>query len=82
MCIGDGYIFVFREAMEATYFAAYLAHLIEVMVANRQLPVNFHFRMGVHVGPVYTFWELLCPDGLLSRIRTPKKLLGQDRWPM
>jgi class 3 adenylate cyclase len=57
MCIGDGYIFVFREAMEATYFAAYLAYLIEVLVANRRLPVSFHFRMGVHIGPVYTFWD-------------------------
>jgi class 3 adenylate cyclase len=57
MCIGDGYIFVFREAMEATYFAAYLAHLIEVAAANDRLPVSFHFRMGVHVGPVYTFWD-------------------------
>jgi class 3 adenylate cyclase len=57
MCIGDGYIFVFKEPMEATYFAAYLAHLIEVAAANKQFPVSFHFRMGVHVGEVYTFWD-------------------------
>jgi class 3 adenylate cyclase len=57
MCIGDGYIFVFREPMEGVYFAAYLAHLIEVLVANRLLPVSFHFRMGAHLGEVYTFWD-------------------------
>jgi class 3 adenylate cyclase len=57
LCIGDGYIFVFRRPVNATYFAAHLAHLIEVLVANGDLPVGFHFRTGVHVGPVYTFWD-------------------------
>src|SRR5262249_11848107 len=57
MCIGDGYIFVFKQPMLAAYFAAYLAHLIEVLVANRWLAVDFHFRIGVHCGPVYTFWD-------------------------
>jgi class 3 adenylate cyclase len=31
--------------------------LVEVLVANRWLPVDFHFRMGIHCGPVYTFWD-------------------------
>jgi class 3 adenylate cyclase len=57
LCIGDGYIIVFKEAMLGAYFAAYLAHLIEVLVANDWLAVDFHFRMGVHCGPVYTFWD-------------------------
>jgi class 3 adenylate cyclase len=57
LCIGDGYIFVFREAMAGAYFAAYLAQLIEVLGANEKLPVEFHFRIGVHVGPVYSFWD-------------------------
>jgi class 3 adenylate cyclase len=57
MCIGDGYIFVFQEPMPGTYFAAYLAQLIEVLVARRRLPVQFHFRMGVHVGEIYHFWD-------------------------
>jgi class 3 adenylate cyclase len=57
MCIGDGYIFVLKQPMLATYFAAYLAYLIELLVANRSLPVEFHFRIGVHCGPVYTFWD-------------------------
>src|SRR5262249_23940664 len=26
-------------------------------VANEQLPVDFHFRAGVHVGEVYRFWD-------------------------
>lgn len=55
-CIGDGYIYVFEHAGFAAYFAAYLAQLIEVLVAHRELP-EFHFRMGVHVGPVYSFWD-------------------------
>jgi class 3 adenylate cyclase len=57
LCIGDGYIFVFDEPVKATLFAGYLAELIEVLVANDELPVNFHFRMGAHVGSVYSFWD-------------------------
>jgi class 3 adenylate cyclase len=57
LCIGDGYIFVFDEPVKATFFAGYLAQLIEVLVANNLLPVEFHFRMGAHVGPVYSFWD-------------------------
>jgi hypothetical protein len=57
LCIGDGYIFVFKDPVEGTYFGAHLASLIELGVAKGKLPVNFHFRMGVHVGPVYSFWD-------------------------
>ncbi len=56
-CIGDGYIFVLKDPKHAAYFAAYLANLIEVRVARRLEPVDFHFRMGVHFGPVYCFWD-------------------------
>ena len=57
LCIGDGYIFVFDDAVSATWFAAHLADLIEYFVAHDALPVKFHFRMGVHVGEVYCFWD-------------------------
>jgi class 3 adenylate cyclase len=57
ICIGDGYIFVLKDPALATYFAAYLARLIEVLVARGETPVGFHFRMGVHCGPVYSFWD-------------------------
>jgi hypothetical protein len=57
LCIGDGYIFVLKDVVSATYFAAHLAQLIEVRVARKLVPVEFHFRMGVHVGPVYCFWD-------------------------
>jgi hypothetical protein len=57
ICIGDGYIFVLKDVVWATYFAAYLAQLIEVRVARKLVPVEFHFRMGVHVGPVFCFWD-------------------------
>jgi hypothetical protein len=57
LCIGDGYIFVLKDAVHATYFAAHLAELLEVRVARRLEPVDFHFRMGVHIGPVYCFWD-------------------------
>jgi class 3 adenylate cyclase len=57
LCIGDGYIFVFREAVHGAFFAAYLAALIEVLVTKDRLPVEFHFRIGVHIGPVYSFWD-------------------------
>ena len=58
LCIGDGYIFVFKDPAHATYFAAHLAALIELLGARTLLPVEIHFRMGVHVGPVYCFWDL------------------------
>jgi class 3 adenylate cyclase len=57
LCIGDGYIFVFKNSAHATYFAAHLAALIELLGAKTLLPVEIHFRMGVHVGPVYCFWD-------------------------
>lgn len=57
LCIGDGYIFVFDEPVKASFFAGYLAYLIELLVANNELPVEFHFRMGAHVGLVYSFWD-------------------------
>ena len=57
LCIGDGYIFVFKESYLAAYFAAYLAHVIELLIARDALSVSFHFRIGVHAGPVYTFWD-------------------------
>jgi class 3 adenylate cyclase len=57
ICIGDGYIFVFRSAIAATAFSAYLAQLIETLVAKQMVPVEFHFRMGVHFGPVFRFWD-------------------------
>ncbi|SIO38361.1 Adenylate cyclase, class 3 [Singulisphaera sp. GP187] len=58
LCIGDGYIFVFKDATHGTYFAAHLAALIELLGAKSLLSVEIHFRMGVHVGPVYCFWDL------------------------
>ena len=57
LCIGDGYIFVFDEPVEAVLFAAHLAMMIEKQLAIGALPVEFHFRMGAHVGPTYSFWE-------------------------
>jgi class 3 adenylate cyclase len=57
LCIGDGYIFVLKVPEGATYFAAYLARLVEVLVARRLVPVEFHFRIGVHFGPVFSFWD-------------------------
>jgi hypothetical protein len=71
LCIGDGYIFVFKDAAEGTYFGAYLATLIESMVALKKLPVDFHFRMGAHFGPVYSFWD---PG------RDPERRLGHNGW--
>jgi hypothetical protein len=58
LCIGDGYIFVFKMASYAAFFAAYLADLIERLIANEKL-IEFHFRVSVHTGPVYRFWDRL-----------------------
>lgn len=56
LCIGDGYIFVFEAPRTGAFFAAYLAQLIERSIAKGDI-VEFHFRMGVHVGRVFSFWD-------------------------
>lgn len=56
LCIGDGYIFVFKNAVTATFFASPLALAIEHAVAEGAVP-DFHFRIGVHAGPVRCFWD-------------------------
>jgi hypothetical protein len=57
LCIGDGYIFVLKSALHGTLFAAYLAQLIEILSAQGRLQMEFHFRVGVHTGLVYRFWD-------------------------
>jgi hypothetical protein len=57
MCIGDGFIFVFKNPYHATLFACNLARLIDVSVAKQYVPIELHFRMGIHVEPVYFFWD-------------------------
>jgi hypothetical protein len=57
LCIGDGYIIVFQHSIDAAYFAARLADKIEEFIAEKELVIHFHFRMGVHVGEVYRFWD-------------------------
>jgi class 3 adenylate cyclase len=57
LCIGDGYIFVFTNALHAVEFGAQFARLVEVLGAKKLLPVEFHFRMGIHLGNVYCFWD-------------------------
>lgn len=57
LCIGDGYIIVFKKSIDATYYAARLADKIEKYIAEKQLVIHFHFRIGVHVGEVYRFWD-------------------------
>ena len=48
---------MFRHAFNAVQFAAQLARLIDVFVAKDLVPVRFHFRMGIHTGLVYGFWD-------------------------
>jgi hypothetical protein len=36
LCIGDGYIFVIKNPVLATFFAAYLARLTEILVARKE----------------------------------------------
>ncbi len=57
ICTGDGYIFVFKSPVGAAVFAAHLAQLIEVLVAMKRVSIEFHYRIGVHVGEVYCFWD-------------------------
>src|SRR4051794_34821509 len=57
ICTGDGYIYVFRDTVHATCFAANLACLVEKRFETEICPVGFHFRMGLHVGEVYNFFD-------------------------
>jgi class 3 adenylate cyclase len=56
LCIGDGYIFVFRKPWIEVGFAGYLAMLLETQIGKKQIP-EFHFRIGVHTGEVYRFGD-------------------------
>jgi hypothetical protein len=56
LCRGDGYIFVFNLPNQGAYFSAFLAGLIYGLVAIEVIP-EFHFRIGVHTGPVRRFWD-------------------------
>jgi class 3 adenylate cyclase len=50
---------VFRNAVWATYFAANLAYMIDIR-NSRPEPApfaQFHYRMGLHCGPVRRFWD-------------------------
>lgn len=62
ICIGDGYIFVFESPGSATLFAAYFATLIEHRIAHKAL-IEFHFRISVHTGEVYRFWDQAATPG-------------------
>jgi hypothetical protein len=57
LCIGDGYIFVFRKPSLATFFSGYLAGMIEHLVARKLVTPEFHFRISAHTGPVFRFWD-------------------------
>lgn len=60
ICIGDGYIFVFRFAKQAATFGCVIAYLIETLRAipsTPLMPVDFHFRIGIHTGQVFCFWD-------------------------
>lgn len=57
ICTGDGFIFVFRSPVSAAVFSAHLAQLIEALIATKRVPIEFHFRIGVHVGEVFSFWD-------------------------
>jgi len=58
LCIGDGYIFVLDNGNDAAWFAAVLAHEVQNRIADKALAVKYHFRMSVHAGPVFSFWDI------------------------
>jgi len=57
ICIGDGYILVYRDAALAAKIACSIAADIDVRRARKWLSVPFHYRMSVHWGPVYSFFD-------------------------
>lgn len=63
LCIGDGYIYVLKDVGYTLYFTAYLATLLEHAgsILKKDVPIQFHFRMGAHVGEVCCFWDQYQP---------------------
>jgi len=57
ICIGDGFIYVFKKVISALYFAAVLGVMLEKKVSRNELPVKYHFRQGIHYGGVYRFYD-------------------------
>ena len=57
MCIGDGYIYVFRTPEAALHFACFMAMFIETLPVMEPLVLEFHFRIGLHYGEVNCFWD-------------------------
>jgi hypothetical protein len=47
---------VFKEPRYAAFFAGCLASLVEQRIASGKL-IEFHFRIGVHTGQVFRFWD-------------------------
>ncbi|HVY26500.1 MAG TPA: hypothetical protein VHB79_08090 [Polyangiaceae bacterium] len=56
LCIGDGYIYAFDDAVAAVRFAGQLLRELEGGVAAGRIP-EFHVRVGAHVGAVRWFWD-------------------------
>jgi len=56
LCIGDGYIYAFDDAVGPVRFAGQLLRQLEADVATKRIP-EFHVRVGVHMGPVRWFWD-------------------------
>lgn len=61
LSIGDGYIVVFKEAWKAVEFGVRLAHCVEFLQAGlgfSGLPIDYHYRMSAHTGPVFRFHDV------------------------
>lgn len=56
ICTGDGFIYVLKSKWHAALFGSRIATIIEQQRAAGRIP-SFHFRVGVHVGSVNSFWD-------------------------
>lgn len=56
ICIGDGYILVFRDAHDAVFNSCLLACAIEELTSRGEV-LDFHFRIGINTGEVLRFWD-------------------------
>jgi class 3 adenylate cyclase len=54
LCIGDGYILVFKSAWLAATFAAVFAAKLDSFGTKGRMPA-IHFRIGIHTDTVYRF---------------------------
>lgn len=57
LCIGDGYILVFKRPTDACVFASILGVVMDRGEPKRRIGLEINFRIGIHMGKVRCYWD-------------------------